>query len=608
MSANIHTDATAQPAGAAILREYWQIVLRRRRTALAVGVAVAVVALGLALGLPSVYRAKATILIEQQEIPSELVPSTVTSYADQRIQMISQRVMTSANLLEVMDKFEMFRDLRDDYPDEVAVEEMRERIDVDLIRADVIDPRTGRPSQATIAFSLSYDSGSPDVAQKVANELVSLYLRENLRTRTEAASETSLFLSRQVADLDRQLVRLEKKLATFKEENVGLLPEQIGMKLQMLERLDQQLLEVSRQLSAAREQQIYQKSELSRLEPIEMTFTEDGKRILSSRDRLKILRSELIRLSGVYAPEHPDIVRLQKKIRALEGDVGEVAVDNELRRQLTHYRGELAAARDKYSADHPDVQRLERILSNLQASLGGAGASDGAVQESAQEPAPGSASGDESAPDNPAFINLQTRLQATESHIAALQKQERELRQKRRRYEKDLIVSADVEQRYRQLTREYDNVRLKYQETKAKHLQARLAEDLEAQRKGERFTLIEPPMYPSSPESPNRAAILLLGMLAAAAGAVVGAFLMDRADDSVWGRRGVESLFQVPPLATVPYIETREDVERQLQRRKLARGSAAGGAVLAVVLIHALIMPLDLLWIVGLRRLGGLFG
>lgn len=604
MSANIHTDATAQPAGAAILREYWQIVLRRRRTALAVGVAVAVVALGLALGLPSVYRAKATILIEQQEIPPELVPSTVTSYADQRIQMISQRVMTSANLLEVMDKFELFRDLRDDYPDEVAVEEMRERIDVDLIRADVIDPRTGRPSQATIAFSLSYDSRSPDMAQKVANELVSLYLRENLRTRTEAASETSLFLSRQVADLDRQLARLEKKLATFKEENVGLLPEHIGMKLQMLERLDQQLLEVSRQLSAAREQQIYQQSELSRLEPIEMTFTEDGKRILSSRDRLKILRSELIRLSGVYAPEHPDIMRLHKEIRALEGDVGEVAVDQELRRQLTHYRGELATARDKYSADHPDVQRLERILSNLQASLGGAGASDGAVQE----PAPVSASGDGSAPDNPAFINLQTRLQATESHIAALQRQERELQQKRRRYEKDLIVSADVEQRYRQLTREYDNVRLKYQETKAKHLQARLAEDLEAQRKGERFTLIEPPMYPSSPESPNRAAILLLGMLAAVAGAVAGAFLMDRADDSVWGRRGVESLFQVPPLATVPYIETREDVERQLQRRKLARGSAAGGAVLAVVLIHALIMPLDLLWIVGLRRLGGLFG
>lgn len=605
MSANIHTDATAQPAGAAILREYWQIVVRRRRTALAVGAGVAVVALGLALGLPSVYRAKATILIEQQEIPPELVPSTVTSYADQRIQMISQRVMTSANLLEVMDKFELFRDLRDDYPDEVAVEEMRERIDVDLIRADVIDPRTGRPSQATIAFSLSYESGSPDMAQKVANELVSLYLRENLRTRTEAASETSQFLGQQVADLDRQLVRLEKKLATFKEENVGLLPEHIGMKLQMLERLDQQLLEVRRQLSAAREQQIYQQAELSRLEPIEMTFTEDGKRILSSRDRLKILRSELIRLSGVYAPEHPDIVRLQKEIRALEADVGEVAVDHELRRQLTHYRGELAAARDKYSADHPDVQRLERILANLQASLGGDGASDGAVQE----PAPVSASGDDgSAPDNPAFINLQTRLKATESHIAALQRQERELQQKRQRYEKDLIVSADVEQRYRQLTREYDNVRLKYQETKAKHLQARLAEDLEAQRKGERFTLIEPPMYPSSPESPNRAAILLLGVLAAVAGAVAGAFLMDRADDSVWGRRGVENLFQVPPLATVPYIETREDVERRLQGRKLALGSVAGGAVLAVVLIHALIMPLDLLWIVGLRRLGGLFG
>ena len=43
-------------------------------------------------------------------------------------------------------------------------------------------------------------------------------------------------------------------------------------------------------------------------------------------------------------------------------------------------------------------------------------------------------------------------------------------------------------------------------------MEAQLAQNLETNRKGERFTLIEPPLPPEEPVSPNRLAVLIIGL------------------------------------------------------------------------------------------------
>jgi succinoglycan biosynthesis transport protein ExoP len=106
-----------------------------------------------ALALPPTYRSTASILIEQQEIPQDLVRSTITSYADQRIQVITQRVMTSTNLLQIIDKFDLYAEERRQEPLEFIFEAMRKDIGTEMVSADVIDPRSGRPVEATIALS-----------------------------------------------------------------------------------------------------------------------------------------------------------------------------------------------------------------------------------------------------------------------------------------------------------------------------------------------------------------------------------------------------------------------------------------------------------------------
>ena len=112
----------------------------------------------------------ATILIKEQEIPSELVMSTVTSFASQRIQTISQRVMTRRNLLKIIEKYNLYvKDIKR-YTTEEILEGMRADIGLDMVSAEVMDPRTGRPSVATIAFTLSYEGDNPGSRQKVAGE------------------------------------------------------------------------------------------------------------------------------------------------------------------------------------------------------------------------------------------------------------------------------------------------------------------------------------------------------------------------------------------------------------------------------------------------------
>ncbi|MFK5950145.1 MAG: lipopolysaccharide biosynthesis protein, partial [Methylococcales bacterium] len=207
------------------MQDYLDILKRNKNKMLIIGLVAFFLTVIIAVKWPATYKSTATILIEQQEIPQDLVRSTVTSFADQRIQIISQRVMSSINLKKIVDKFGLYKEEQKTDPISIVLEKMREDINLEMVSADVIDPVSGRPTQATIAFTLSFQSKSPQKAQQVANELVSLYLNENLKRRSEIATEATSFLAIEAGKLSELMADLEKKLATFKEQNEGSLPE-----------------------------------------------------------------------------------------------------------------------------------------------------------------------------------------------------------------------------------------------------------------------------------------------------------------------------------------------------------------------------------------------
>lgn len=565
-------------------------VRRRRVPALVAAASVLIVTLAAAVLWPPTFRATGTILIEQQEVPVDLVRSMVSSYADQRIQVISQRVMTSENLMRIIDRYQLYPERRRKDPREVLLNRMRDDIHFAMISADVVDPRLGRPTKATIAFSVSYDNGSPVLAAKVANEIVTLYLNENLESRRQTADDTATFLTAEGDRLSKQIDDLGAQLSAFKEQNVNNLPELSQLNMQLMSRAEEEMRETETRIRSLDQQIVYLDAQLAQLTPTAQLYTETGQRILSPADRLKTLKSEYARASAIYAPTHPDILRMKREIDGLEKQVGRVDTANDLARQLSDAKSQLAAAREKYAADHPDVQQLERLVASLETAMRDAPLTSEAVRAD---------------PDNPAYIQVSAQREASINERTALQTKNSITRARIADYERRLAASPEVAREYSGIMREMENAQLKYSEVRQKQMEATLAKNLETERKGERFTLIEPPLAPEKPASPNRLALVVMGVLLSFGAAVGLVLLLEVMDTSIRSRRDVEALVSVPPLAVLPWIETPAERAAKTRFRRLSLAGAATTVVAAVVMVHFLYRPLDVLWAVAWRRFFG---
>jgi polysaccharide biosynthesis transport protein len=577
-------------AKAKSLADYLAALRRRRSLAIAVAAVVLVSALAASIFWPPTYRSTGTILIEQQEVPVDLVRSMVSSYADQRIQTISQRVMTSENLMRIIDRYELYPERRRKEPREVLLKRMREDISFSMISADVVDPRLGRPVKATIAFTISYDNRSPQLAAKVANEIATLYLNENLQTRRQTADDTASFLTAEGDRLSKQIAELDAKLAQFKERNVNNLPELAQLNMQMMNRTEEELRETETRIRSLDQQIVYLDAQLAQLTPAAQIYSETGERILSPSDRLKTLRSEYARASALYAPTHPDITRMKREIAGLEKEVGRVDTANDLARQLSDAQSQLAAAREKYASDHPDVQQLQRLVSSLETAMRDAPLTSEAVRAD---------------PDNPAYIQVSAQREASLSERSSLETKSNILRGRIREYERRLAQSPEVTREYSGIARDLENAQLKYSEVRQKQMEATVARNLETERKGERFTLIEPPLVSEEPVSPHRGAIVIFGVVFSLGAAVGLVLLLEALDTSIHSRRDIETLLSVPPLAVLPWMETPAERTSRAKVKRLSLAGAAGSALLAVTLVHFMYRPLDVLWAVAWRRLFG---
>jgi uncharacterized protein involved in exopolysaccharide biosynthesis len=561
---------------------------RRKKPALLAFSVVLTASLLYAVLVSPVYRSSSTILIEQQEIPQDLVRTTVTSYADQRIQMILQRVMTFAKLSELIKKYELYPDERKKEPLESIVEMMREDIGQKMISAEVVDPRSGRPMEATIAFSLSYKSESAKTAQQVANELTTLFLSENIKNRKEMANEAEDFLSVEVSRLEQKSRALESTLAKFKEENLKLLPEMTSVNMNIMDRSERELFDVNRQIQSLEERRIYLQSQLSQISPRASVMAGDAEQVLYPQARAKLLQNRLISLSVTYTDNHPDIGNARRELDEIIDD-GYLPSDALfLRKQIEIYHADLyGTERSTELSEDKKNLLLERIAS-LEEKLSGVG-QGGQIKLSEA--------------DNPAYIQMATSLEAAVSELRHFKKSRTELKRKISDLEQALAGTPDVERMYRNLARDYDNTSMKYRELKEKQLQASLAKTLEDERKGERFTLIEPPLMPEKPLKPNRILLFVIGILVSLAAAFGMIFINEKMDGTFYSERVLRVGSGMSPLAVIPHIHTSQELRLQKQKSIAMLCGVAIFLTSFIVTVHVALMPLDVLWFTVLRKI-----
>jgi uncharacterized protein involved in exopolysaccharide biosynthesis len=557
-----------------------------------------VIASIVAATLPPVYRSTATILIKEQEIPQELVRSTVTSVADERIQVISQQVMTRATLLDMVDKYGLYGKARQRETSEEIIDRMRRDIKLTPISADVTDRRSGSQVRSTIAFSLSYDSEVAANAQKIANELTTLFLNENVKNRQQKAAETTSFLDEELARMGEHISALEMRLADFKKRNQGRLPELALANLASSERMTSEIQRLERDLQFAEERRGALLAQLAETRPNVPVNTGAGP-ALDPADRLSAQQTQLTVLLGSFNEEHPDVKRLRREISKLQAEAGtqDDIADREAR--LVGLRDELAQARRRYNAGHPDVARLERSVA----------AAEAAVAAAASAPAPGASAA--AAPsgsrqrkaDSPVYLTLKSQIETINAQIQSMETERQTLRTHLNKVDARVVQAPEVEREYLEMGRDLDSSRTRFRELRDKQMQAQVAEQLERGRKAERFTLLEPPIYPEKPYRPNRSIIVLMGAVLALAGALGVALLREALDGTVHSPREAVRLLQVPVLALIPGepVPHRPGAQRRRWLLATALVLAACGALLTIA--HIFYLPLDVLWYAVLRRL-----
>ncbi len=567
------------------------VIRRRKKIFFIPFILIFLITAGVAFILPPIYRSHSMILIEGQQIPEEFVKTTITSFVEERLQVIRQKVMTRTKLLSIINQFNLYPEMQEKHTTEEIVTKMRNDIELRTISASVVDRRSGRPSPATIAFTLFYEGRDPYKVQKVANVVASFFLEEDLKKREELASATTNFLEQELENLKEQVDVLENKISIFKKAHIGELPEYNNVNLQAIARLERELDRINSRITTLEEKKIYLKGEIIDVDPLNPIVTEEGKVTRNPKERLKGLHLRLISLQAILSEKHPDIKKLKKEIKELEAQVGESDDSVAKIRRLSELEGQLAVLKGKLGPKHPDVIKLSREVRVLSRE----------VDDLLTEKAKIDISGEK--PDNPAYISLMTRIAAMEQEITGSLRQRQDVKRKMEEYEGRLERAPVVEKKYNELTRDYESAKRKHNEIMSKLLTSRIAQGMEQTQRGERFIITEPAQLPEKPYKPNRIAIVLIGFVLAFGAGVGLAAVREAMDNSVKTTDQLNSLTGVPVFSAISLMETDEERRARLTRRVLLVATAIGVIVVALILVNQFVMPLDIIWAKVQRRL-----
>jgi polysaccharide chain length determinant protein (PEP-CTERM system associated) len=261
--------------------------------------------------LPSIYRSTSTILIEEREVPENFVSASASDYARQRIQSIKHKIQSSSKLLNIIDNYDLYPDLKGKIPTDKIVNKLRESIKLGLINTDVVDRRTGRPSEVTIAFTLSYEGKEePEKVKKVCDGITTMFIEENRLNREMRTEETSKFLEAELSRVKMELDGVETQISTFKQEHINELPETLQTNLRNFDSVEREILLLNDQLRGLKEREGSLRTQLAGIPPNLEAQNEE--------DRLDELMMELTDLQSRFSDEYPDVIKVKAEIEKLK--------------------------------------------------------------------------------------------------------------------------------------------------------------------------------------------------------------------------------------------------------------------------------------------------
>jgi uncharacterized protein involved in exopolysaccharide biosynthesis len=425
-----------------------------------------------AVVLPPIYESEAMIRIEDQQIPEDFVQPTITDYAEERIEKISQQVLSRPKLLDIIKQFDLYPEMQAQKSPTELIKKIRKDIEIETIAADLKSKKIGRNITVTVAFNLSYEGKDPIKVQKVANTLSNLYLEEDMKRRKIRVSGTAEFLKAELNSINIQIDRYEKKISTFKKRHIRNLPSDSGYNLQAIARLERELDTREMRKRLLEEKKLIIESQLANVEPLTPIVIDGEDLALSPNERLKSLRLELTRMQSVYSEKHPDIKKLKREIIKLEKVVRNSEYSVQKVKRLNQLEGQLASATSALGPNHPDVKAIKREIDIINNEIQNSITKTTKIKISEEKP------------DNPTYINLTMQIKTIEVEMKRLEEDKRELLSDLNEYRSRIDSGPAVEKELNALKRGYQNLQNKYTEISNKLMNAQLVKEMENKKKG----------------------------------------------------------------------------------------------------------------------------
>ncbi|WP_022681617.1 GumC family protein [Sphingobium bisphenolivorans] len=487
------TDETGSDGPFITIPEILAIAFRRRWwliTPTALGILAAITAI---LTISAQYQSTATLLIASQEVPTAMVASPLTTYANERIAKIRQQILSRANLVELVRDMRLYPKESTRLTSDEIQNLMRRAIGVELVgTGNATNSGQGGP---TIAFSLSFTYRDPVIAQGVTKKLTRMFLDEDKRLRTEQASGTAAFLSRRGNEIQDRLIELQNRRREIEARYNGALPDQVALSTQSasslraeVSRIDAETQGIAQQngILAARSQEL-----ISAPSP--------------QADALRQTQNRLAALTATYSDEHPDVIAARAAIANQKKDMREPRSGGVIAAEIASGRTRIA------------------MLAQRRAEL----------------------------------VNAIAQME----HLAA--------------------QAPQASYELNNLERDYDNLTLQYQDIREKQMEAQVAANLQAEDKGERFTVVDEASLPLDPVFPHRKKLLLMGAGAGLALGLILTITLELAAGRIHGGAAIGRVTGVAPLAIVPALHPSADsviewVRSFLPRLEFLKGVAHG--------------------------------
>jgi uncharacterized protein involved in exopolysaccharide biosynthesis len=448
---------------------------------------------------PPKYTSQSTVLVEGQKVPDSYVMPVITADFTQRIQTLSQEVLSPTRLRPMIHNLALVK------PDEEGklIGDIQQNMQVQPVITSM--EQAGMASRKTKlhatdepvpGFNVTYTDSDAVRAQKICNALTDQIVDENLKERGDIAKDTTAFLSRQLEDAKRALDEQDAKLAAFKKQYMGQLPTDVDNNMKILMSLNSQLDATTQTLGRAQQDKAYTESMLAQqIAAWKSSLSTTNPQTLEQE--LTQLQAQLLQLQARYTDDHPDVIKTKA-----------------------------------------DIAEVEKKLKEVNAAA--ANSTDSSAKASAAEP--------------PEIRQLRLQIHQYQSLIEQATVDQKRLQSAINVYQNRTAMSPGVEEQYKLLTRDNDNAQASYRDLLAKKTSAELGTSMENQQEGEQMHILSAADVPDAPSFPNRP-ILAAGGLGAGLGlGLLIAVVLEFSDKSIRTEKDVVAIMDLPLLMSVPWL------------------------------------------------------